>query len=180
MRERLGRFWQRVRLLVFDHLQTMFERAQEVVRPRQVDRRFIGNKTANTQRFDGVKRSAWPQSRIATAENELLCLCEELDLANTAAAQFDVMSRDRDGAVLSVRVNLTLDRVDVLDGRVIQTSPPDEWHDGTQKFRARCWIAGAGARLDHGRALPVLTHALIVGFGSIGRDRNLRRTRIGP
>ena len=41
-------------------------------------------------------------------------------------------------------------------------------------------VAGAGPRLDHGGALPVLSDALVVVERRRGRDRDLRRARIGP
>ena len=41
-------------------------------------------------------------------------------------------------------------------------------------------IAGAGARLDHRRALPVLAHAFVIGLRRVGGDRDLRRAGIGP
>ena len=41
-------------------------------------------------------------------------------------------------------------------------------------------VAGAGARLDHRRALPVLADAAVVVERGVGRDRDLGRGRIGP
>jgi hypothetical protein len=44
-----------------------------------------------------------------------------------------------------------------------------------QIHRAGLRIAGAGARLDHGRAFPVLAHGFIIGFGGErGNDQGCR------
>ena len=49
-----------------------------------------------------------------------------------------------------------------------------------QEFRAHGAVAGDGARLDEGGALPVLAQRLVIVEGGGQRDRNARRARIWP
>ncbi len=48
-----------------------------------------------------------------------------------------------------------------------------------QELFARLAIAGGDPRLDQGGALPVLAEALVINVAGVGRERDLRRTRIG-
>ncbi len=79
----------------------------------------------------------------------------------------------------SAGVNLPLDRMDVLDGGEIEIFAKDERLQALQKRLARGDVARAGPRLDHRRAFPVLAHALVVKLGRFGRERDLRRARVG-
>ncbi len=76
-------------------------------------------------------------------------------------------------------MDLPLDRMDVLDGGVIEILAPDERLKRLQEARAGFGIARAGARLDHRGAFPVLAHAFVIGLRRIGGDRDLRGARIG-
>ena len=118
--------------------------------------------------------------RIAAAEDQLLRLGEEFDLADAAASELDIVAGDRDARVPAMAVNLALDGVDVLDGGVVQALAPDEGLHVLQEQRARVGIAGALTRLDPGRALPILAHALVVKLGGHRRNRDLGCPRIGP
>ena len=60
------------------------------------------------------------------APDQLLGLGEELDLADAAAAELDVVALDRDLAAALVRLDLALDRMDVLDRREIEVLAPDK------------------------------------------------------
>ncbi len=62
----------------------------------------------------------------ASAPDQLLRLGEELDLANAAAPELDVVSRDSDAAAAAMGVDLALDRMDVLDRREIEMLAPQE------------------------------------------------------
>ncbi len=115
-----------MRLLVLDHLQAMFEPAQEAIGLGQIGGGFVRHQPAHPQRFDGVERAVRAQRRIAAAEDQLLGLREELDLADAAAAQLDVVARHRDRAVAAMGMDLALDRMDVLDRGEIEIAPPDE------------------------------------------------------
>ena len=119
---------------------------------------------------------AWPAcrgraARIAAAGDQLLGLREELDLADAAAAELDVVALDRDLAVPAIGVDLPLHRVHVGDGGEVEIFAPDEGRQIVEQRLARRDVAGAGARLDHRRALPVLADALVVVERRRGRDR---------
>ena len=74
---------------------------------------------------------------MAPAQDQLLGLGEEFDLADAAAAQLDVVARDRDLAMAAMGMDLALDGMDVLDGGEIQIAPPDEGLDGRQEVARR-------------------------------------------
>ena len=113
-------------LRVLDHLQPVLDATQEtVVVDQRVGRGLIdladGDEPA--QRRAG---RADPQFAQSAAPDQLLRLREELDLANAAAAGLDVVPLDRDSAAALVRLDLALDRMDVLDRREIEVLAPNE------------------------------------------------------
>ena len=63
---------------------------------------------------------------MAAADDELLGLDEELDLADAAAAELDVVALDRDLVVAPIGVDLPLHRVDVGDRGEVEILAPDE------------------------------------------------------
>ena len=63
---------------------------------------------------------------MAAAGDELLGLHEELDLADAAAAELDVVAFDRDVGVAAIGVDLALERLDVGDRGEVEILPPDE------------------------------------------------------
>src|SRR6185312_11534730 len=81
----LGR--QALRLLVIDHLQPVLDRAQKVIRLRHVVARVFADPAAVRELFERGERVAVAQRRIAAARDQLLGLREELDLADSAAAE---------------------------------------------------------------------------------------------
>ncbi len=76
-------------------------------------------------------------------------------------------------------VDAALHRVDVGDRGEVQAAPPDERPDRLEEARAQRQVAGHRARLDHGGALPVLPHALVVGDGGGQRDGRRRDGGVG-
>ena len=117
---------------------------------------------------------------MAATGNELLRLSKELDFTNAAATELDIVAFDRDLAVPTIRMNLTLHFVHVGDGREVEILSPDEGRQIVQQPLAGREIAGAGARLDERRALPVLTAAFVIIERRRRRYRDLGRRRIGP
>ena len=109
------------------------------------------------------ERIAVAQLRIAPAGDQLLGLREKLDLADAAAAELDVVAFDRDLAMAAIGVDLPLHRVHVGDRGEVEIFAPDEGRQLVEDRLARRDIAGAGARLDHRRAFPVLPDALVIG-----------------
>ena len=67
-----------------------------------------------------------PELGVAAAGDELLGLGEELDIADAAAAELDVVPLDRDGAVALIGMHPPLHGVDVGDGREVEIFAPDE------------------------------------------------------
>ena len=120
------------------------------------------------------------QLRKAAAGDQLLGLDEELDLADAAAAELDVVALDRDLAMALVRMDLALDRMDVGDRRVVHVFAPDIGLQLLEERLARRDVAGHRPRLDHRGALPVLAAALVVVQRGLDRDRQRRRAGIGP
>ena len=109
------------------------------------------------------------QLRIAAAGDELLGLHEELDLTDAAAAELDVVAKDRDRAMALHGMDLALQRLHVGDGREIEIFAPDIGLEPVEKFLAQRHVAGHGARLDHRGALPVLAHAFVVNRRRLDR-----------
>ena len=66
------------------------------------------------------------QLRAPASPNQLLGLSEELDLSNTAAAEFDVMAMHDNYAASSVGIDLAFHRMDVPNGRKVQILAPDK------------------------------------------------------
>ena len=65
-------------------------------------------------------------TRAPAAEDQLLRLHEELDLANAAAPELEVVAGDRDPLVAAHGVDLALHRMDVGDRGVVEILAPDE------------------------------------------------------
>src|SRR5579864_5874926 len=99
---------------------------------------------------------------MPAAGNELLGLRKELDLADAATAELDVVAFDRDRAMAAVGMDLLLHRMNVGDGGVVEIFAPYERRQVAEKCLARSEIAGAGARLDQRRTFPVLAAAFVV------------------
>src|SRR6185437_11504334 len=115
-----------VRLRIVDHLQAMLELAQELIGDGQCVARVLGNEAGGRERIERLDRTGTTQLRLASAPNELLRLREEFDLANTAAAELDVVAGDGDAPAAAVSVDLALDRMDVLDRGEIEILAPEE------------------------------------------------------
>ncbi len=166
-------------LLVIEHLQAVFDMPQIAVGGLQV----VGDRPAGAadhhQLFDGGTSPAQAQIGIAAAPDQLLGLREELDLADAAAPDLDVVAADRDLAMTFDGMDLPLDRVDILDGGEIEMLAPDERAQVPEEFVARRHVAGDDPRLDHRRALPVLPHSLVVGLRRNGRHGEWRGRGVG-
>ena len=113
-------------LRVVDHLQPMLDAAQKAVIFGQLRRRLPSMRPAAASRCNASQVGPTRSSRIAAAPDQLLRLGEELDFADAAAADLDVVALDGDLRAAAMRVDLALDRVDVLDRREIEVLAPDE------------------------------------------------------
>jgi hypothetical protein len=126
-----------VGLLILDHLQAVLEPAQEFVCLGQL---LGGARVDAPGPFERGERVGGPraaQARIAAAVDQLLGLGEELDLADAAAAELDVVARQGDLGAALVGVDLALDGVDVLDRPKVQVLAPDEGGELAQEGLAR-------------------------------------------
>ena len=118
------------------------------------------------------------QLRKTPAGDQLLGLDEELDLADAATTELDVVPLHGDLAMTLMRMDLTLDRMDVGDRRIVHVFAPDVGLQFLQKGFARREVAGHRTRLDHRRAFPVLAAALVVGQRGLDGDGKRRRARV--
>ena len=71
-------------------------------------------------------------------KNELLRLDEELDLANAATPEFDVVAGHGDALMAVNGVDLTLHRVDVGDRSIVEILAPDERRKVARKRSPAC------------------------------------------
>ena len=172
---------QRVGLLVRHHLQAMLDAAQKIVSRRRVRRASAASIQPPAASARSVAtRAAAAQRGVAAAGDELLGLHEELDLADAAAAELDIVALDRDLAVAAIGVDLLLHRVDVGDARRSRDICARRRATARASKRSPASrVAGTGARLDQRRALPVLAAAFVIIERRVGRDRDLGRRRIG-
>ncbi len=167
-------------LLVCHHLQPVLDGAQKPIGGIELVTRTGLDPAVLRERLQCRQGLARAQRRIAAAGDQLLGLHEELDLANAAASELDVVSLYRDLAVAAVDVDLLLHGVHVGERRIVEILAPDEWLEFGQQRLARGAVARADAGLDHGRPLPILTATLVVVAREGGRHRDLGRGRIRP
>ena len=125
-RERLGVRRQRMGLLVSHHLQPVLDTAQEIISRGQLVAGRRIDPAAGSERVKRRDGAAAAQFVVAAAGDQLLGLREELDLANAAAAELDVVALDRDFAVAAIGMDLPLHLMHIGDGRVIEIFSPDE------------------------------------------------------
>ena len=132
-----------VGLLVADHLQAVLDAAQEEIGLGEIARglaRRSSRLAASRSSVSSVPRRR--SSGLPAAGDQLLGLDEELDLADAAAAELDVVAGDRDLAVALDGVDLPLDRVDVGDGGVVEIFAPDVGRELGEEGLARLDVAG--------------------------------------
>ena len=113
-------------LRVVDHLQPVLDPAQKaVVVDQRVARVASSIRPAAASRRSASQVGADAQLAQPAAPDQLLGLGEELDLADAAAADLDVVAFDRDSPAAAMRLDLALDRMDVRDRREIEVPAPD-------------------------------------------------------
>src|SRR6185503_15952569 len=97
--ERFGVGRQKMRLRVFDHLDTMLDGPQQSICLGEIVRRRAVETAGGDQRFYCVQRRGSAYRRIAAAMDHLLDLHVEFGLADPAAAALQVESRPDRGAL---------------------------------------------------------------------------------
>src|SRR6185437_4388208 len=120
------------------------------------------------------------QLGLSAAPDQLLGLREEFDLANPAAAKLDVVAGDGNGRAATLRMDLPLDRMDVLDRREVEVLAPQERRQRRQEIPAGIEIAGHWACPNEGGTLPILSGTFVVGEGGGQRQGRWCRAWIGP
>jgi hypothetical protein len=132
-----------VGLVVGDHLGPVLQRAQVAIGLDQIVA-VLGRDVAGVrQGRQGVQGARAAQVRMAAAQDQLLGLDEELDLADAAAPQLQVRALGGQAVVHLVGVDLALDRMDVGDGREVEVLAPDERLQLGQERLAAREVAGA-------------------------------------
>src|SRR5690242_1123300 len=169
----------RVGLRIVNHLQPMFEAAQEAIIVDQLRRGAEIDPARSREPAKCLAGRRDPQLRNPPAPDQLLGLGEKLDLPNASAARLDVVPFHRDPSTAAMRIDLALYRMDVLDGREVEVFTPDKGLQLVQKPASGGAVAGDWTRLDQRCALPILTDALIVGEGCGNRHCERGRGRIG-
>jgi hypothetical protein len=130
------------------------------------------------KRDEHIEGALPAQGGAPAAEDELLGLHEELDLANAAASELDVVTGDGDFVVPAHGMNLPLHGVNVSDRGEVEILAPDERREILEEALAESEIAGNGPRLDQRGPLPVLANRLVVGVGGTERHRDRGRAGI--
>ncbi len=138
---------QTLRLFIGDHLQPVLDSAEMLVGYGEVFNGVLRDPSVALQLHEHVKRSRTSELVTASAENELLRLHEELDLANASAPQFYIMARHRDFGKSAHGVNLAFHCMNVGYRSVVKVLAPDERREIGKKFCAHCAIAGDGRAL---------------------------------
>ena len=169
-----------VGLMVLHHLQPVLDAAQIAIGGDHCIRRMPFDLPGIHQSLDGLHGRAGAQSGLAATPDQLLGLRKELDLADTALAELDVVPGDGDPRSALVGVDLLLDRVHVLDRPEIEMTAPDERVDDGAHRLDRRRRTGDGAGLDHRRPLPGLADRVVVGLRRGQRDHRRCRRRIRP
>src|SRR5215204_1209535 len=118
--------WQRMGLLIVDHLQPMLNRTQETISDREIIPRLVIDPAAMGERRERGHRFPPPQGGIAAARNQLLSLDEKFDLADAAAAELNVVPLNGDLAVAAIGMNLPLHVVNVGDRSEVEIFAPNE------------------------------------------------------
>ena len=85
------------------------------------------------------------QVGVPPAQDELLRLDEELDLADAAAPDLEIVTEQADGRKAAMGVDLALDGMNIADCGVVEISAPDIGTKGGEKGGGRHEIAGDGA-----------------------------------
>ena len=145
---RLGR-GNDVGLLVVEVLQPVLEVPQEAIRFRELLRRGAGQQVAAGEQRQNGERGLRPQLGLAPAADQLEHLRDELDLADAAGTELDVV---RDVTALHLAADLAVQVAQGGDRVVIHVPPIDEGQDPFHQLGAA--VAGQRSSLDPGVALP--------------------------
>ncbi len=154
---------QPVGLRPLHHLHPVLAAPQVEVRVGQrvaiLHRDHAGEEQA-VERRQHAPLSQRPGARLAAVE-QLQRRDEELGLADAPLAELEVRGPLGAGAGVDARLH----GVDLADHLEVEAGAPDEGLEGGQQLLADRLVAGAGAGLEHGVALPAATEGLVVELG---------------
>jgi hypothetical protein len=163
---------QRMSLAVVDHLDAMLDRAQQPIGARERIGGFRIDPPSRSKGRQRLQRGAPPQFELAAAMDELMRLCEELDLADAAAAALQVVAGTERLPFVKMVADLGRQRVDFRDRAEIERAAPDERVDRLQEMAAHLSIAGGAARADEGCPLPGERARFIMADGGVDREHD--------
>ena len=165
---------------VVHHLDAVLDLAVFAVMGGKLTRDLGWDPALGGQRGQRIDRAARAQVGVASSRDQLLGLGEELDLADAAPAQLEVMARHADAVQPLVVADAAAHLVRVLDGGEVEMPPPDKGPQRVQEAPARREVARADPRLDIGRAFPAAPLGLVIVQRRAGRDADRRHRGIGP
>ena len=170
-----------MRLCIFKHLKTVLQRTMRDIRIVQIGCNIRLDPAVINQRFQSFQRFALPNFIVSPATDNLPCLGEKLDLANTTAPKLHIVPRHQNCPVQAfVLANTKAHIVCVLNGREVQIFPPNERLKTVEKCPARINRPRTRARLDERGTLPRSTEAFVISLRRFHRHAHRRRGRIGP
>ena len=138
------------------------------------DRRFLSRSAG--EREHG---SAMANPRFAAAVQPLKALDQKLDIADSAAREFDVEARIARPA-LRFFVNALAGSGYGFNGREIQRRLIDPRLDGIEQLAAGRELARGDASLDQHLQFPVAAARFVVGLRAVERKANFPEPSIGP
>ena len=148
--------WQHVRLRIIDVLQTVFESSQKFVGIAKFLHAFVRQQAACAKQGKYFERRPDLQGRITTATNELENLRHELDFANAAGAELDVVDH-----ILArhLATDLGMQVAHCIDCAEVEIFPEDErardFFERGHPFRLQVVAFVHYPCLDPGVALPL-------------------------
>ena len=156
-------------LRIAQHLQAVFQPAQEQVGLAQRGAIIAGDLPGGDQRIQRDQQPPLAQHRLAATANELQCLAQELDFANASGATLDVVvhlaARDFGG-------DRRFHFAQAIERGEVQVAAVHERTQGLQPRLASGDIARHRARFQPGIALPVAAFALEVLIHRRERQRH--------
>ena len=169
----------RMRLLVADHLQAVLDRAQAVVTFAERPRVFLADPAGGSQRIQCRPRASRSEGGVASTVDQLMGLGEELDLADAAATQLQIVAGLRNAGTAVLIANAVGQPADFIDRTEIKASAPHEGPDMVKKLFAGCNVASTGPRANESRPLPRQCRAFVMGDGGVQRNGKRAHFRCG-
>ncbi len=153
-----------MRLAVLPGLDAILGQAQEPVGGGQLGHGIGREQPLGTEQRKHRLDRAYLQVRIAAAANELKRLADELDLANTARAELDVVGH---ALALEFAVDQGLEVAQGFDSAEVQIAPVNKGPQHGHQLGDGAGLAGHGPRLGHGVALPLPRLGVVIAFHGV-------------